>query len=164
MIDAVVMGRVGIDLYPNEIENVLHSVRGAGVLGESQRQRVERLLASWNDRSPAHVAGWNWFAPTRSGVRADVRMACCWDTASFEAEMRPTTRAVSARAASLLPVAISPSRARSWLIVAAYSWITASEGIRVLVATTIAFALHPANRVKEISLRLSISSSLSIQV
>ena len=62
-------------------------------------------------------------------------MACCWDTASFEAEMRPTTRAVSARAASLLPVAISPSRARSWLIVAAYSWITASEGIRVLVAT-----------------------------
>ncbi len=62
-------------------------------------------------------------------------MACSWDTSSLVAEMSPTTRAVSASAASLLPVAISSSSARSWLIVAAYSWITASEGIWVLVAT-----------------------------
>ncbi len=52
---------VGSDV--REIENVLHSVRGAGMLGESQRQRVERLLGSWSDRTPAHVAGWSWFAP-----------------------------------------------------------------------------------------------------
>ena len=62
-------------------------------------------------------------------------MACSWEASSFEAEMSPTTRAVSARAASWLPVAISSSRASSWLIVVAYSWITASEGIWVLVAT-----------------------------
>ena len=62
-------------------------------------------------------------------------MACSWLTCSFEAEMSPTTRAVSASTASWLPVAISSSSASSWVIVAAYSWITASEGIRVLVAT-----------------------------
>ena len=61
---------VGSDV--REIENVLHSVRGAGVLGESQRQRVERLLASWSDRTPAHVAGWSWFAPYAAYL-ADVR-------------------------------------------------------------------------------------------
>jgi len=61
---------VGSDV--REIENVLHSVRGAGVLGESQRQRVERLLATWSDRTPAHVAGWSWFAPYAAYL-ADIR-------------------------------------------------------------------------------------------
>ncbi len=79
--------------------------------------------------------GWNWVAPTRSGVRAEVRIACSCDTSSFMAEIRPTTRTVSASAALLLPVAISSSSASSRLIVLAYSWITTSEGIWVPVAT-----------------------------
>ena len=73
--------------------------------------------------------GPSWAAPTRSGVRAEVRMACSCDTSSLVAEMSPTTRTVSASAASLLPAAISSSSAISWLIVDAYSWITVSEGI-----------------------------------
>ena len=48
--------------------------------------------------------------------------------------MRPTTRTVSVRAASLLPVAISPSRASNWLTALAYSWITTTAGIWVVVA------------------------------
>ena len=62
-------------------------------------------------------------------------MACSCDTSSLAAEMSPTTRTVSASAASLLPAAISSSSAISWLIVAAYSWITVSEGICELAAT-----------------------------
>ena len=62
-------------------------------------------------------------------------MACSCEASSLEAEMSPTTRAVSARAASWLPVAISSSRARSAVIVLAYSWITASDGMWVPAAT-----------------------------
>ena len=68
-------------------------------------------------------------------------MACSWETCSFVAEMSSTTRALSASTASLLPVAISSSSARSWVIVAAYSWITASEGIWLWIA-----ALRSAGR------------------
>ncbi len=62
-------------------------------------------------------------------------MACSSDTSSLVAEISPTTRTVSASAASLLPAAISSSSAISWSIAAAYSWITASAGICDLTAT-----------------------------
>ena len=63
-----------------------------------------------------------------------MRIACSCDTSSFIPEIRPTTRTVSASAASLPPVAISCSSASNWSIVAAYCWMTAKEGIWVPVA------------------------------
>ena len=72
--------------------------------------------------------------PTRSGASAEVRMAPCSDTSSFILEMKPSTWTVSARLESLLPSAISLSRASTASIVFSYSWLTARAGRFVLAA------------------------------
>ena len=77
--------RVGSDV--RELERLMHSVRGAGTLGESMRRQVAQLLEAWGDRQPAHAVEWAWFAPYAAHLgewRRELRQALAKDAARRE--------------------------------------------------------------------------------
>jgi ATP/maltotriose-dependent transcriptional regulator MalT len=70
-----------------ELQRLLHSVRGAGTLGESLRQQLHQALSTWRDRKPGYAADWKWFGPYAARLaemRRELELALEWDAARRE--------------------------------------------------------------------------------
>jgi len=70
-----------------ELKRLLHSVRGAGTIGESLRLQITQALGAWGARPPARAGDWPWFAPYGehlADVRRELANALAKDTARRE--------------------------------------------------------------------------------